>query len=38
MAKRCGFPGGMGMPGNINNLMNQAQKMQKLREEKQKAL
>ena len=29
MAKRGGFPGGMGMPGNMNNLMKQAQKMQK---------
>ena len=28
MAKRGGFPGGMGMPGNMNNLMKQAQKMQ----------
>ena len=27
MAKRGGFPGGMGMPGNMNNLMKQAQKM-----------
>ena len=27
MAKRGGFPG-MGMPGNMNNLMKQAQKMQ----------
>ena len=26
MAKRGGFPGGMGMPGNMNNLMKQAQK------------
>ena len=26
MAKRGGFPG-MGMPGNMNNLMKQAQKM-----------
>ena len=25
MAKRGGFPGGMGMPGNMNNLMKQAQ-------------
>ena len=24
MAKRGGFPGGMGMPGNMNNLMKQA--------------
>jgi len=29
MAKRGGFGGGMGMPGNMNNLMKQAQKMQK---------
>ena len=28
MAKRGGFPGGMGMPGNMNNLMKQAQKME----------
>lgn len=38
MAKRGGFPGGMGMPGNMNNLMKQAQKMQKTMEENQKAL
>lgn len=38
MAKRGGFPGGMGMPGNMNNLMKQAQKMQKQMEEQQKAL
>ena len=37
MAKRGGFPGGM-MPGNMNNLMKQAQKMQRQMEEKQKAL
>lgn len=36
MAKRGGFPGGM--PGNINNLMKQAQRMQKQMEENQKAL
>ena len=36
MAKRGGFPGGM--PGNMNNLMKQAQKMQKQIEENQKAL
>ena len=29
MAKRGGFPGGMGMPGNMNNLMKQAQRMQR---------
>ena len=28
MAKRGGFPGG-GIPGNMNNLMKQAQKMQR---------
>ena len=38
MAKRGGFPGGMGMPGNMNNLMKQAQKMQKQMEESQKEL
>ena len=36
MAKRGGFPGGM-MPGNMNNLMKQAQKMQRQMEENQKA-
>lgn len=38
MAKRGGFPGGMGMPGNMNNLMKQAQKMQKQMEESQREL
>lgn len=39
MAKRGGFPGGgMGMPGNMNNLMKQAQKMQRQMEENQKLL
>ena len=40
MAKRGGFPG-MGMPGNMNNLMKQAQKMQRqmcIRDRNQKAL
>ena len=37
MAKRGGFPGG-GMPGNMNNLMKQAQKMQRQMEEAQKEL
>jgi len=37
MAKRGGFPG-MGMTGNMNNLMKQAQKMQRQMEENQKAL
>ena len=35
MAKRGGFPGG-GMPGNMNNLMKQAQKMQRQMEESQR--
>ena len=38
MAKRGGFPGGMGMPGNMNNLMKQAQKMQRQMAEGQKEL
>lgn len=38
MAKRGGFPGGMGMPGNMNNLMKQAQKMQRQMEDGQKEL
>ena len=37
MARRGGFPGG-GMPGNMNNLMKQAQRMQRQLEEQQKAL
>ena len=37
MAKRGGFPGG-GMPGNMNNLMKQAQKMQRQMEESQRQL
>lgn len=36
MAKRGGFPGGM--PGNMNNLLKQAQRMQRQMEEQQKAL
>lgn len=36
MAKRGGFQGGM--PGNMNNLMKQAQKMQRQMEEATKAL
>ena len=35
MAQRGGFPG---MPGNMNTLMKQAQKMQRQMEENQKAL
>jgi nucleoid-associated protein EbfC len=37
MAKHGGFPGG-GMPGNMNNLMKQAQRMQKQMEEKTKEI
>lgn len=37
MAKRGGFPGG-GMPNNMNNLMKQAQKMQKQMEDMQSNL
>jgi DNA-binding YbaB/EbfC family protein len=37
MAKRGGFPGGA-MPGNMANLMKQAQRMQRQMEEGQKAL
>jgi DNA-binding YbaB/EbfC family protein len=36
MAKHGGFQGGM--PGNMNNLMKQAQRMQRQMEENQKAL
>ena len=36
MAKRGGFPGGM--PGNLNNLMKQAQRMQRQMEETTKEL
>lgn len=38
MARRGGFGGGMGMPGNMNNLMKQAQRMQRQMEESKKAL
>ncbi|MBD5510798.1 MAG: YbaB/EbfC family nucleoid-associated protein [Lachnospiraceae bacterium] len=37
MAKRGGFPGGA-MPGNMSNLMKQAQRMQRQMEESQKEL
>lgn len=37
MAKRGGFPGGA-MPGNMTNLMKQAQRMQRQMEEGQKEL
>ena len=36
MAKRGGFPGGM--PGNMNNLMKQAKRMQRQKEEAQQKL
>ena len=36
MGRKGGFPGAM--PGNMNNLMKQAQRMQREMEEKQKAL
>ena len=36
MARRGGFPGGT--PGNMNNLMKQAQRMQRQMEENKKAL
>ncbi len=38
MGKHGGFSGGMGMPGNMNNLMKQAQRMQRQMEENQKEL
>jgi len=38
MAKRGNMPGGGMMPGNMNNLMKQAQKMQRQMEEKTKEL
>ncbi len=38
MAKRGGYPGGGAMPGNMNNLMKQAQRMQRQMEENQKEL
>ena len=38
MARRGGFGGGMGMPGNMNNLMKQAQRMQRQMEDAQKEL
>lgn len=37
MARRGGFPGGP-IPGNMNNLMKQAQKMQRQMEEKSKEM
>mgnify|MGYP000623958678 CR=1 FL=1 len=37
MARRGGFPGG-GMPGNMSNLMKQAQRMQRQMEESAKEL
>lgn len=38
MAKRGGFPGGMGMPGNMNNMLKQAQRMQRQMEEQQRLM
>ena len=38
MAKRGGFPGGGMMPGSMNNLMKQAQRMQRQIEDGQKEL
>lgn len=38
MAKRGGFPGGMGMPGNMNNMLKQAQRLQRQMEEQQKLM
>lgn len=38
MAKRGGFPAGGAIPGNMSNLMKQAQKMQRQLEEGQKDL
>ena len=38
MAKRGGGFPGMGMPGNMNNLMKQAQKMQRQMEQAQKEM
>ena len=37
MARRGGFPGGA-MPGNMNNMLKQAQRMQRQMEESQKEL
>ena len=39
MAKRGGFPGGGGMmPGNMTNMLKQAQRMKRQMEEEQKAI
>ena len=38
MSKKGGFPGGMAMPGNMNNLLKQAQRMQRQMEESQKEM
>ena len=38
MAKRGGYGGGMGMPGNMNNMLRQAQRLQRQMEEQQKKL
>ena len=38
MSRRGGFPGGMGMPGNMNNMLKQAQRMQRQMEEQQRLM
>ena len=38
MSKKGGFPGGGMMPGGMNNIMKQAQRMQRQMEESQKEL
>lgn len=38
MSKRGGFPGGMNMPGNMTNLLKQAQRMQNQVQESKKEL
>jgi DNA-binding YbaB/EbfC family protein len=38
MSKKGGFPGGGGMPGNMNTLMKQAQRMQRQMEDSQKEM
>lgn len=38
MSRKGGFPGGMAMPGNMNNLLKQAQRMQTQLQENKKAL
>ncbi len=38
MSRKGGFPGGMQMPGSMNNLLKQAQRMQSQLQENKKAL